>query len=78
MAGVKFQKGSPEWYMFQDYWKLCQKYWIPESSDEYWDQMNVEISGFMGKYEDIALARELGSVLVTTLDSQYRKEAAQK
>ena len=45
---------------------------------KYWDQMNVEISGFMGKYEDIALARELGSVLVTTLDSQYRKEAAQK
>lgn len=78
MAGVKFEKGSREWYMFQDYWKLCQKYWIPESNDEYWDQMYAEISGFMGKYEDIALARELGSVLVTTLDSQYRKEAAQK
>ena len=49
MAEVKFSKGSEEWQMFMDYWSLCQKYWKPEQSDEWWDEAMKEINSFSKK-----------------------------
>ena len=42
----KFAKGSSEWMMFMDYWALCQKYWKPEKTDEWWDEVIREITRF--------------------------------
>ncbi len=72
MAGVEFQKGSPEWYMFKDYWRLCQKFWFPEDGEDYWDMVNREISGFMKKHEDVLMSRELALVLNDFLDHRWR------
>lgn len=74
MSSVKFQKGSPEWYMFQDYWKLCQKFWIPEKNDNYWDNMVNETREFMKKYEDIALASGLAIALIDDLENRMKQE----
>lgn len=72
MSSVKFQKGSPEWYMFQDYWKLCQKFWIPEKNDNYWENMVNETREFMKKYEDITLASGLAIALIDDLENRMK------
>lgn len=74
MASVKFAKGSVEWYMFQDYWKLCQKFWIPENSDKYWDDVVKESREFLQKYEDITFSVNLIIALVDNLESRIKQE----
>lgn len=74
MASVKFEKGSREWYMFQDYWKLCQKFWIPENNDKYWDDMVKESREFMKKYEDVKLSRMLSPAFIEYLEEISRNE----
>lgn len=46
----KFAKGSSEWMMFMDYWALCQKYWEPEESDSYWENLIDATDDFYKKY----------------------------
>lgn len=50
MASKRFEKGSEEWQMFTDFWKLCQKYWEPEQTDEYWECAVKEFDSFYKKY----------------------------
>lgn len=73
MASVKFEKGSREWYMFQDYWRLCQKFWIMENNDKYWDDVVDESGDFIEKYKDIDLAKGLACAFVDILDSQNKE-----
>ncbi len=72
MAGVKFEKGSKEWYMFHDYWKLCQKFWVPEDNDEYFEAVVRETDKFYKKYRDIGLGKKIALAFVDTIDEQYR------
>lgn len=50
MAAKKFMKGSEEWQMFQDLWKLAQEIWEPEDTDEYWNEVIEKTRQFHGKY----------------------------
>ena len=34
MAGVKLDKDSVEYQMFNDFWKIFQEYYYPDRSDE--------------------------------------------
>ena len=34
MASTIFPKGSDEWMMFQDFYKICQRYWLPEDFND--------------------------------------------
>lgn len=72
MASVRFEKGSEEWLMFQDYWKLCQKYWDVENSDEYWDELIKESEEFLKKYESIPLARKISMAFLDTQEEKYK------
>lgn len=71
MAEVKFSKGSEEWQMFMDYWSLCQKYWKPEQSDEWWDEAMKEIDSFSKKYGSTVFVRGLCLALMKKLDVQH-------
>lgn len=73
MASVKFEKGSSEWYMFQEYWKLCQKFWIPEDNDEYWEEVVKETNDFYEKYKDINLGKEIALAFLKSIDNQCKK-----
>ena len=73
MASAKFPKGSDEFEMFTDYWNLCQKYWIPENNEEYWDTALAEIDAFAKKYGMTKFARGLGSALVNGLEERAKK-----
>ena len=72
MASVKFEKGSHEWHMFLDYWKLCQKFWIPENNDEYWEAATGETRKFYKKYRDVDLGRQLALAFIKALDEQHK------
>lgn len=72
MASVRFEKGSEEWLMFQDYWKLCQKYWGVENSDQYWDELIKESNEFLKKYEIIPLARIISNAFLDTQEEKCK------
>ena len=75
MASVKFQKGSEEWMMFQDYFKLVQDYYIPEDTDEYWEEVIREVDIFAKKYQgNVPLARGIALAFVTTLEEELKKK----
>ncbi|WP_304841260.1 hypothetical protein [Phocaeicola sartorii] len=78
MASVKFEKGSREWYMFQDYWKLCQKFWIPEDNDEYWESVVSETNDFYEKYKDVMLTKWITLELINCLEKKSKKLVQEK
>ena len=60
--------------MFRDYWNLCQKFWIPEDSEEYWNLVLKESIEFKKKYESLPLANEIRLVLLEHLFREAKKE----
>lgn len=60
MANYRFSNGTEERELFNDYWKLCQKFWQPEDNDEYWKALHDSCVDFGKKYgkfaEDLALS----------------------
>ena len=72
MAEVKFVKGSEEWQMFMDYWALCQKYWEPEDSDEWWEEVLHEIDVFAKKYVSTVFVRGLCMAFVDELEAKHK------
>lgn len=60
MAERKFTKGCPEWLMFQEYYQLVQKYYLPESNDKYLEESVDAFRDFAKKYKNIPLAKHLG------------------
>ena len=51
MTSVKFEKGSREFAFFADFWKMVQKYYLPEDTDEYWDNLIAEAAQLKKKYD---------------------------
>ena len=70
MAEKNFPKGSEEWMMFMEFWKMCQKYWIPEASDEWWESTLNDIDSFQKRYGSTVFARGLGMALVNHLQNE--------
>ena len=78
MAEIKFQKGSEEWLMFQEYYKIIQKYYIPESNDSYWDSVVEEIDGFCKKYQQVPLSRKIAMAFLKTMEEELGKGKNEK
>lgn len=75
MASVKFEKGSNEWEMFLNFWQLAQKYWIPEDSDEYWEQVLESTIEFHKKYKESnnIFAKNISIALMETLNCKFKE-----
>lgn len=67
-----FGRGSEEWQMFTDYWKICQALWEPEHGDEYWEDVMHQIDLFYKKYKT-QFAKDLAVALANDLDRRSRK-----
>lgn len=67
-----FGKGSEEWQMFTDYWKLCQGLWNPEQTDKYWEEVIRQTDLFYKKYKT-PFAKGLVVALAEELDRRSRK-----
>ena len=48
-----FTKESKEREMFGAFWEMCQKYWIPEASEDYWKQLTEAGDKFVAKYKNL-------------------------
>lgn len=72
MAEKRFGKGSEEWVILQDYYKLCQSIWIIEDNDEYWNHVKDEIDSFRKRYKDDIFAKHLGISLLNLLEEKEK------
>ena len=69
-----FTKESRERAMFGEFWELCQRYWIPEESPEYWKALTKDVDKFYEKYKDLhSIVMDLAASLVGGMDEQMRK-----
>ena len=70
-----FDKNGLERKMFADFYKLCEKYWIPEESSEYWKELTHDVDEFVEKYKNLhPVVMELASGLVGGLDTKMRED----
>lgn len=74
MASTTFTKGSPEQSAFRDFWELCQKYWIPEDTDEYWHGFINDGEQFYQKHKAQPMARPAVGMLMNYLENKYKEE----
>ena len=74
MAEFRFQKGTEEWLMFMDYWNLCQRHWVVEKVDDYWEQLIKDANEFIAKYDTIKLAKNLALALVNTQEQILKEQ----
>lgn len=74
---VKFEKGSVEWQMFQDFWRITQEFWDAEDTDEFWKRLTDNLSAFGSKYNNDKFVLDLGFALIDELQRKVgikRKE----
>lgn len=74
MASRKFEKGSPEWNLFQEFWVLTQKFYAPEEGDEYWAALIEAVDVFYEKHKSVSLSKKLLFALVDDLEERMRFE----
>lgn len=67
----RFAKDTDEWMLFTDFWKLCQKYWIPEDRDEWWNEALKAIDEFVKKHNKTSFAKGLALVLIQELEIKH-------
>lgn len=73
MAEVKFAKDSPEFVMFNKFWRMCQKYWdCSNQDDEYWESLLKDTKEFTNEFETtVPLALRLQLALVEELEDKH-------
>lgn len=74
MGSVKLLKGSEEFEMFQDYWKMMQSVWSVENTKEYWEKAVEDIDRFYRKYQT-EFSKELALALANELERKAKHEA---
>ena len=67
MGSVKLLKGSEEFEMFQDYWKMMQSVWSVENTKEYWEKVVEDTDRFYRKYQT-EFSKELALALANELE----------
>ena len=71
MGSVKLLKGSEEFEMFQDYWKMMQSVWSVENTKEYWEKVVEDTDRFYRKYQT-EFSKELALALANELEMKQR------
>ena len=69
----RLDKTTKEFDMFQEYWKIIQRFYTPEETDEYWAELNKTLNGFSEKYGKFAY-----DLAIAFLDEQDRKIKGRK
>ncbi len=77
MASKKIEKGSEEWQVFMDYWQFIQKYYSPDRTDSWWDEVVKTGEKLIEKYKGMEIeerARQLVLSHFAWLEITYGKE----
>jgi hypothetical protein len=73
MAAAKFTKDSREFAMFNAYWHLCQKFWVIENDDGYWESLIAETDKFAKDFSDVPLARQIILAFIELKDNEDKE-----
>lgn len=74
MASKAFSKDTKEREMFVEFWEMCQKYWIPEDSDEYWQSIIKVTDDFVEKYKDLhPIVPEMAAAFISGMEKKYKE-----
>lgn len=73
MSAIKLQKGTEEFEMFRDYWKILEENWGFEDSEAYWNKVIEDTDAFYRKYET-EFSKELALALINELERKAKDE----
>lgn len=73
MSAIKLQKGTEEFEMFRDYWKMLEENWGVEDSEVYWTKVIEDTDTFYRKYET-EFSKELALALINELERKAKDE----
>lgn len=73
MSAIKLQKGTEEFEMFRDYWKMLEGNWGIEDSEAYWNKVIEDTDAFYRKYET-EFSKELALALINELERKAKNE----
>ena len=60
----RFEKGSLEFQMFGEYYKLCQKHWINDNTQEYYDSLVEDCEAFAKRFSGSPMAKHMALALL--------------
>lgn len=73
MAEAKFSKGSEEWVLFMDFWTMCQKHWLPEENDAFWERAINDANNFCKNNGDCIFARKIAMAFLDYLECKLKE-----
>lgn len=68
----KIEKGTEEFVMFSDFYKIIQDYYIVESDDKFFEEVKEKMDEFLKKYQNIPIAKHLAIAILENLAEQER------
>lgn len=67
-----FDKNGVERKMFADFYKMCEEYWTPDGSDDYWNAVVKASDEFNDKYKDLhPMVFQLTMAFVKGLEDKF-------
>ncbi|OYO76067.1 hypothetical protein CG709_16445, partial [Lachnotalea glycerini] len=70
-------KDIPEIFnMFGDVFTLLKKYYMPESNDEFWEQLKAEVDVIYSKYKT-QLCKDILLAIANDIDRRYKERIKQ-
>ena len=73
MSEIKLQKGTEEFEMFRDYWKILEENWGVEDSEAYWEKVIRDTDAFYAQYKT-EFSKELTLALINELERKAKYE----
>lgn len=67
MASAKIEKGSEEWQVFMDYWQFIQKYYSPDNTDSWWDEVVKAGESLINKYKGMEIEERARQLVLSHL-----------
>ena len=70
-----FDANGKERKMFAEYYKICEKYWVPRKDDIYWKELINLTDAFIAKFQDIPgnLATKIAVDFIEAKEAELRE-----
>lgn len=68
----EWSKGSDNWMMFNDFWRLNQMLWDANLTDEYWENAKNQLEAYYEKYGKSPYARDLAMALSNEIERRAK------
>ena len=69
----KFEKGSEDWQFFMDYWNFRQKWYEPEESDNWFEELKEAADELKMKYDKTKCRKYVIALIMAHLEDVDRR-----